>query len=185
MSKTLLNTGHIALNKRSKISFPIKLAFQWWKQSINQSLNHCSGENVDMVNRWVFGVGSHRSPVSEKVSALRLKQQWGTSEHPLYASHSTWDAWLDPCSCLCFLISKKVIEYHLLPSLHREIKCVIICKVLRAVPGTSSNFCLKVETHEQMLSLLFPGRCEVWRAKKGGGLTQPEASEKPSSGEWC
>lgn len=40
---------------------------------------------------------------------------------------------------------------HLLPRVRVKIKCITICKVLRTVPGTSSNSSLKVKTEEQML----------------------------------
>lgn len=33
-------------------------------------------------------------------SALRLKQQEGISEHPLYASHATRDTWFNPTLAL-------------------------------------------------------------------------------------
>lgn len=103
---------------------------------------------------WVVdssGVGSHKSPLSGNDICTETQTTRRNKWAPPLCQPCNLEYMIQPHSCLGFLIGKKrMIEQHLLPSVYMKMKHVI-CKVLRTIPGTSSNSSLKVETDKQML----------------------------------
>lgn len=126
-------------------------------ERIHQSI--CESVVVEKLSTWKWwwvvessGVRSHESPLSGNVICTETQTTRRNKWAPPLCQPCNPGYMVQPHSCLGFLISKKrMTEQHLLPGAYMKMKHIIICKVLRTVPGTSSNSNLKAETDKQML----------------------------------